>query len=103
MTILSEFATPKFKLTGRFRRQKKTPERGWLGKSRSKLHTTFSGVKYVFGIGDQTLDTAKGLEAISSNVTIGIPSSSLNPTFVNLCKSSKIKKPQGEYGGTHLG
>lgn len=42
----------------------------------------------MFGIGDQTLDTTKGLEAISSNVTIGIPSSILKPTFVNLCKPS---------------
>lgn len=40
----------------------------------------------MFGIGDQTLDTAKGLEAISSNVTIGIITSTLKIAFVNLCK-----------------
>lgn len=40
----------------------------------------------MFGIGDQTLDTAKGLEAISSNVTIGIRNSNLNHMFVKLCK-----------------
>lgn len=60
----------------------------------------------MFGIGDQTLDTAKGLEALSSNTTIGIPSSILNPTFVNLCKPLcpfetyrfRIKKPRNEWG-----
>ena len=40
----------------------------------------------MFGIGDQTPDSAKGLEALPSNITIGIPSSILNLTFVNLCK-----------------
>ena len=57
-----------------------------MGKSRSKLHATYSGAKYMFGIGDQTLDTAKGLEAISSNVTIGIITSTLKTGFVNHCK-----------------
>ena len=40
----------------------------------------------MFGIGDQTLDTTKGLEALPSNVTIVIIASSLKMTFVNLCK-----------------
>ncbi len=40
----------------------------------------------MFGIGDQTLDIAKGLEVISSNVTIGIITSTLKTAFVNHCK-----------------
>lgn len=38
------------------------------------------------GIGDQTPDTTKGLKVISDNVTIGIATSVLNPTFVNICE-----------------
>ena len=86
MTILSEFITWKFRLSGRFRGQKKTPERVGWGRVRSKLHTTFSGAKYLFGIGDQTLDTTKGLEVLSSDVTIVPSTSSLKMIFVNLCK-----------------
>ena len=56
----------------------------------------------MFGIGDQTLDTAKGLKAISSNVTIGIFNRFLNPFFVKLCKPSKIKNPR-EHGDTLWG
>ena len=60
----------------------------------------------MFGIGNQTLNTAKGLEALSSNITIGIPASILNPTFVNLCKplcpfetySFRIKKTPERMG-----
>lgn len=52
----------------------------------------------MFGIGDQTLDTTKGLEVISSNVTIGILPATLNPTFVNLCKSLRYKKPPERMG-----
>jgi len=38
------------------------------------------------GIGDQTLNITKGLEVISSNITIGTTPSTLKPAFVNLCK-----------------
>ena len=86
MTDFREFITPKFRLSGRFRKAKKNPGKGLVGKSRSKLHTTFSGAKYMFGIGDQTLDTTKGLEVLPSDVTIVSLTSSLKMIFVNLCK-----------------
>ena len=67
--------------------QKKTPELGvGMGKSRSKLHTFIPGQKYLFGIGDQTLDITKGLKVISSDVTIGASFATLKPAFVNICE-----------------
>ena len=38
------------------------------------------------GIGDQTLNTAKGLKAVLSNLTIGTTPSTLKPAFVKICK-----------------
>ena len=72
MTDFREFITPKFKLSGRFREAKKNPGKG-LGWGRVEVNFVlqYSGAKYMFGIGDQTPDTAKGLKALSSKVTIG--------------------------------
>ena len=96
--ILSEFTTPKFQAS-RLLKGKKKPRKGvGMGKSRSKLHTTNSGAKYMSGIGDQTLDTAKGLEALPSDITIVILTSSLKMGFVNLCKPLKLKKPSVRMG-----
>lgn len=50
------------------------------------------------GIGDQTLDTTKGLEALPSVVTIDSMTSSLKMTFVNLCKPLNLKNPQFVWG-----
>lgn len=56
----------------------------------------------MFGIGDQTFDSAKGLEALPNDVTIDIINDSLKITFVKFCKPLKIKSPQyvrGIYAG----
>ena len=89
MTDFHEVTTMKFKLSGRFKEAKKNPGKG-LGWGRVEVNFILqnSGAKYLFGIGDQTLDTAKGLEAIPSDITIGTCNSNLNRWFVNLCKSS---------------
>ena len=50
------------------------------------------------GIGDQTFDFAKGLEALPNDVTIDIIKSSLKITFVKFCKPLKIKNPQYVWG-----
>ena len=50
----------------------------------------------MFGIGDQTFDSAKGLEALPNNVTIDIISGSLKITFVKFCKP--LKKPPVRMG-----
>ena len=57
----------------------------------------------MFGIGDQTFDSAKGLEALPNDVTIDIIFASLKITFVKLCKPLKIKKAPSTYGVYTLG
>ena len=67
------------------------------GSAEVKLHT-ISGAKYMFGIGDQTFDSAKGLEALPNDLTIDIFNDSLKITFVKFCKPLKIKKPPVRMG-----
>ena len=47
------------------------------------------------GIGDQTLNIAKGLKAISSNVTIGTTPSTLKSAFVKICKQKNTPDNKG--------
>ena len=55
------------------------------------------------GIGDQTLNIAKGLKATSSNVTIGTTASTLKSAFVKICKQKNTPDNKGiSLRGNHI-
>ena len=63
--ILNEFRTRRFKGL-EFLRAKKNPGiRGWDGEEyKIRFILLYSGAKYLSGIGDQTLNTTKGLKVV---------------------------------------